>query len=104
MKFNPYKIEFNHPLWLDKQDLIFNRDGNKCIICGYPFEDRRRFRFWNKKQRKLVIHFRQYIFDMKRNRYIEPWKYSDNLLITLDTWCQEKGSQLFNIPIKKINS
>lgn len=103
MKFNPYKIEFTHPLWLDKQEQILNRDGNKCTICGFPFENRSRFRFWNKSQRKLVIHFRQYIFDMKSNKYLEPWKYNDKLLITLDTWCQEKGNQLFNIPIKKIN-
>lgn len=103
MTFNPYRKEFYHPLWLDKQDAILKRDGNKCVICGFPIENKRRFRFWNKKDRKLVIHFRQYIFDMKRNKYLEPWKYDIKLLITLDSWCQEKGCKLFSIPVKKIN-
>jgi len=101
--FNPYKEEFLHPLWLLKKENILQRDGHKCIICGFPINDKRRNRYFDSNERVLEIHFRQYIFDMSQNKYLSPWKYDDKLLTTIDTWCLEKGNKIFNIPIKIIN-
>ncbi len=102
MAFNPYKKELYHPLWFDKMKAIFQRDGNKCCNCSFPIDDKRRHRFWDKKERKLVIHFRIYLFDMKQNKYMDPWKYADKFMKTYCTWCKEKGDRKFEIPIKKI--
>lgn len=103
MKFNPYKNIFIHPLWLDKRAAVFKRDGHQCVNCGFPNKDKRRYRYGDKKERRLEIHFKQFQFDMKRNRYLEPWKYDVNLLLTMDNWCIEKLFRLWDIPVKKIN-
>jgi|ERR1043166_536200 hypothetical protein len=103
MDINPYKEELNHPLWLDKMEEILKRDEYKCVLCGFPIKDKRRYRFWDNRERELQVHFRQYLFDMKSNKYVKPWRYDDELLITVDSWCREKGNRLFKIPIRKIN-
>lgn len=103
MPKSPYREEFLHPNWIDKKNLIIKRDRYRCIFCGYPYIDKRKTRFWDNRERKLVIHFKCYIFSLSENKYIDPWNYDDSLLITCDTWCLEKGLKLFNVPIYKIN-
>lgn len=102
MKLKPYKEQLAHPLWYEKMEAVFQRDQHECRICGFPNKDKRRHRFWDSKERKLVVHFKKYLFDMRANKYVDPWLYPDACLITLCSWCRHKGNGLFTIPIQKI--
>lgn len=98
----PYTRELLHPLWIDKMNAVFQRDRHRCVYCNFPKSGSGKRQFFDKEERKLEIHFRQYLFDMKRNQYMEPWKYQLDLLQTVCSTCEKKGNSLFAIPIKKI--
>lgn len=76
------------PKWLAKRKRILERDRNQCVIC--------------KSSINLQIHHRQYHFSKSINNFINPWEYSDSLMITLCKRCHERGHQLYKVPVKYV--
>ncbi len=74
--------------WKLKRKEILLRDKNRCVLCG--------------STSNLVIHHRRYIFIKSKNRFIEPWNYSNKTLITLCENCHKQGHHLYKVPIKYI--
>lgn len=74
--------------WRKKRDRILQRDNNKCVICG--------------ASDNLVVHHRQYHFNLKKGRKEDPWNYEDKYLITLCEECHKEGHKKYQIPIKQI--
>lgn len=84
-----YGAKLFDPRWLSKRQEILKRDGHKCYICG------------NSKG-PLQIHHRQYHYNKRLNRHVDPWEYNHIYLITLCESCHNRGHQKFKVPIKYI--
>lgn len=76
------------PQWKAKRVEILRRDGNACVNC--------------KASKNLQVHHRQYHFSTTLNAFVNPWQYTNNLLITLCKRCHDKGHRLYQVPVKKI--
>lgn len=59
-----YSEQLQHPKWLEKKELIFKRDGYKCLICG-------------DSTHRLQVHHLCYFPDT------HAWEYDDELLKTV---------------------
>lgn len=84
-----YKEKLFDPRWKAKRKRILNRDQNQCKICG-------------EREKKLIVHHKQYHFINVLKRHAEPWDYDDRLLVTLCESCHERGHNKFKVPIKFI--
>ena len=71
--------------WKEKRAMILERDGNKCVICGFD--------------EKLEVHHRQYHYLIEMKKFKVPWDYSEKLLITLCNSCHQRGHSKFKVPI-----
>lgn len=80
-----YKEKLLDPRWKAKRYTILDRDGFKCVICKY--------------KGNLIVHHRQYHFNLATNSFMNPWEYEDDLLITICKWCHKKGHEMYQIPI-----
>lgn len=70
MNKEEYRELLKSPKWLEKRDLIKDRDGHKCVKCG------------SKKQ--LEVHHTYYLSGKM------PWEVPDECLITLCRICHRK--------------
>jgi 5-methylcytosine-specific restriction endonuclease McrA len=75
--------------WRDKRKQILARDNNRCQACG--------------SIKNLQIHHKQIHYDastrgQKTPARKLPWKYPDNLMITLCRDCHNKGHQRKTLP------
>lgn len=68
---NTYNSKLQSPEWKEKRNYILKRDGYKCTMCG--------------STHNLQVHHKYYI--KHQGKYIEPWDYSDDALITLCARC-----------------
>ncbi len=75
--------------WLIKRAEIIKRDNYKCKICG--------------STDRLIVHHKQYHFNIQKNKKSDPWDYDDKYLVTLCESCHSRGHYKFNIPMKNIN-
>jgi len=66
-----YSEKLRDPRWQKKRLEIFNRDNWECQKCG-------------EKEKELHIHHKEYIYGL------EPWEYSDKLIITYCAECHKK--------------
>ena len=86
------RLEYNkllkHPLWIEFSKKIRNRDGNKCVVCG--------------SKNKVQAHHRQYRWSKYLKGFIKPWKYPENLLVSLCKKCHDYGHEKYKIAIKKV--
>ena len=86
-----YKVYYGEKLfdqrWLEKRRKILARDNNKCVICG-------------KSEGQMQVHHKQYHFIKRLETHVEPWKYNDNLLVTLCESCHRRGHYRYKVPVK----
>lgn len=84
-----YGVKLFDPRWIKKKKKIFERDGNKCVICKYQGPD-------------LIAHHKQYHYIKRLQMHLDPWDYNDKYLITLCKSCHRRGHYRYNVPIKFI--
>lgn len=84
-----YGEKLFNPLWIEKKKRILSRDNNKCVICGAS-------------DVKLQVHHKQYHYIKRLQKHVDPWDYSDNLLITLCESCHSRGHYRYKVPVKYI--
>ncbi|GAA4511689.1 hypothetical protein GCM10023173_04730 [Sphingobacterium thermophilum] len=88
-----FKVYYGEKLfdrrWIEKRKAILERDGNKCVIC-------------ERSDVKLIVHHRQYHFNKRLQKHVDPWDYTDDLLITLCESCHSRGHRLYEVPVKYI--
>lgn len=87
-----YRILLTDPRWFAKREIILKRDHYNCVIPNCT----------NRQGKHLQIHHKQYHFNSRENKFVNPWEYDDRLLITVCKWCHKKGHKHFKIPIKVI--
>jgi 5-methylcytosine-specific restriction endonuclease McrA len=87
LKHGGYKEALFKIEWKNKRQEILQRDNNKCRNCGTG-ED-------------LQVHHRQYHFNSELGRFVEPWEYSNPLLVTLCKKCHGLGHTKYEVPIIK---
>lgn len=71
MVYQTYSEKLQSPKWQQRRLKIFERDEWKCRCCG-------------NNSRQLQVHHVDYIHG------IEPWDYSDDMLVTLCNICHDK--------------
>lgn len=74
--------------WEKRRQQIFIRDRFRCLNCG--------------STDNLQVHHRQYHYVSKKEMYVDPWEYPDELLVTLCEKCHTKGHELYLVPVKLI--
>jgi len=83
------KIEYAELLksaeWQLRRSQILIRDGYRCRNCGETVS--------------LEVHHRQYHYLSKEEHFKLPWKYKDQLLITLCYSCHKKGHLKYKVPV-----
>lgn len=79
-----YKELLQTKEWKEKRDHIIKRDGNKCVFCGSPYN--------------LQVHHKYYS-KYPNNRFVDPWNYPDDALITLCDNCHHKVHNKHNIKV-----
>lgn len=84
-----YGAKLFDPRWKEKRIKILQRDQHKCTICQAT-------------DVKLQVHHKQYHFIKRLEKHVEPWDYSDHLLVTLCKDCHDRGHKLYEIPTKYI--
>lgn len=72
-----YQDLLQMPQWQSKRKDILRRDDYQCRACG--------------STSNLHIHHRQYHAHAKTGLQVLPWKYNNNLLITLCASCHRVG-------------
>lgn len=70
--------------WKEKRDSIIKRDNYKCVFCGSPYN--------------LQVHHKYYS-KYPNNRFVDPWNYPDDALITLCDNCHHKVHNKNNIKV-----
>ncbi|MFZ4860757.1 HNH endonuclease [Sphingobacterium sp. Mn56C] len=86
--FGPYASVYADYRWQAKQNEIFERDNNQCVICN--------------DGNNLHLHHRQYHYIRRTKQFKAPWEYENNLLVTLCKRCLVKGHSHYQIPTKLI--
>ena len=72
------------PRWLDKRNIILERDHYKCCYCGSTY--------------KLQVHHKYYS-KYPNGKKVDPWNYSNDALITLCDKCHKKVHQRKTIKV-----
>ena len=72
------------PRWLDKRNIILERDHHKCCYCGSIY--------------KLQVHHKYYS-KYPNGKKVDPWNYSNDALITLCDKCHKKVHQRKTIKV-----
>lgn len=80
MNKEEYRKLLKSPKWINKRNLIKNRDCHKCVKCG------------SKKQ--LEVHHTYYLSGKM------PWEVPDECLVTLCRVCHRKEHKDKIIPVK----
>ena len=70
MTSQEYSKLLKDPLWLQKRNIIIQRDNNQCVICG--------------SNKKLQVHHKFY------REGCLPWEYENEVLVTLCQDCHYK--------------
>lgn len=87
------KVNYGHKLfdkrWIEKRKAILRRDGYKCMIC-------------ENSNGKLEVHHKQYHFNSRLQKHVEPWEYHDRYLVTLCETCHSRGHSKYKVPVKYI--
>lgn len=83
-----YKEKLFDPRWTCKRNMILQRDGYRCVICGNTDH--------------LVVHHKQYHFISRLGKYRDPWDYKDKYLITVCKSCHERGHYRYKVPVKNV--
>lgn len=83
-----YRELLFNPKWAEKRYRILKRDGFKCRNCGAT--------------EHLVVHHKQYHFNVRLNKKSDPWDYDDKYLVTLCESCHKRGHYKYKIPMKNI--
>jgi len=78
-----YRKHLKSPEWFEKRKIVLKRDNYKCRNCG--------------SVKNLIVHHRQYHFDMKSGGHLNAWHYKLKYLITLCRICHEEGHGQFKI-------
>jgi len=84
-----YAEKLNDPRWEKRRQQILIRDRFRCMNCNC--------------NENLQVHHRQYHYLPNQKRFIEPWDYSDEVLITLCADCHRKGHAQYVVPVKFIH-
>jgi len=84
-----YAEKLNDPRWEKRRQQILIRDRFRCMNCN--------------SNENLQVHHRQYHYLPNQKRFIEPWDYSDEVLITLCADCHRKGHAQYVVPVKFIH-
>lgn len=71
--------------WQLRRRTILRRDGFRCRNCGAGAE--------------LEVHHRQYRRHRRSGAFVMPWKYSDELLVTLCRPCHLAGHRQYTVPV-----
>lgn len=71
--------------WQLRRRTILRRDGFRCRNCGAGAE--------------LEVHHRQYRRLRRSGAFVMPWKYSDELLVTLCRPCHLAGHRQYTVPV-----
>jgi 5-methylcytosine-specific restriction endonuclease McrA len=87
LKHGGYKEALFKEEWRAKRLEILKRDYQKCRNCSSNTE--------------LQVHHRQYHFSLKNQKFVEPWEYHSELLITLCKKCHNTGHNKYQVPIIK---
>jgi 5-methylcytosine-specific restriction endonuclease McrA len=87
VKHGGYKAALFREEWRIKRLEILKRDYQKCCNCDAHDE--------------LQVHHRQYHFSVKNQKFLEPWEYPSDLLITLCRRCHNIGHNKYQVPIIK---
>lgn len=72
------------PRWLDKRNIILERDHHKCCYCGSTYN--------------LQVHHKYYS-KYPNGKKVDPWNYSNDALITLCDKCHKKVHQRKTIKV-----
>ena len=83
-----YRELLFNPKWTEKRHRILERDNFRCRNCG--------------STDNLVVHHKQYHFNVKLNKKCDPWDYDDKYLVTLCESCHSRGHNKYQIPMKNI--
>lgn len=74
--------------WKEKRREILERDNHKCVFCS--------------SSEHLQVHHRQYHFDQKKKKHVDPWEYDNIYLVTVCEKCHSKGHSRWHVPIFEI--
>lgn len=85
IKHGGYREALFRPEWRVKRQEIMQRDYEKCRNCG--------------SNNELQVHHRQYHFSIRKQKFVEPWEYQSDLLITLCKKCHNTGHNKYQVPI-----
>lgn len=69
-----YSELLTSPEWIEKRNIILDRDNHKCQYCG--------------KTHDLQVHHKYYS-KYPNNKLVDPWNYPDDALITLCSKCHK---------------
>lgn len=72
------------PRWIDKRNIILERDHHKCCYCGSIYN--------------LQVHHKYYS-KYPNGKKVDPWNYSNDALITLCDKCHKKVHQRKTIKV-----
>lgn len=73
-----------HPKWKAKRAEILERDGHKCVNCSRSDE--------------LEVHHRMYVYSVARRKFLNPWEYRNDFLLTLCRRCHQRGHKMYKVP------
>ena len=73
-KFISYSELLTLPEWIEKRNIILDRDNHKCQYCG--------------KTHDLQVHHKYYS-KYPNNKLVDPWNYPNDALITLCSKCHK---------------
>jgi 5-methylcytosine-specific restriction endonuclease McrA len=84
-----YQNKLKDKRWKIKREIILKMRKYRCEIC--------------KSKENLQIHHRKYIFNMSKNKFVDPWEYEEDDLLVLCESCHKRGHELYTVPIKYIH-
>ena len=85
-KKHSYQYLLRSPSWIKKRDEIIQRDAKKWRCC--------------QSTKNLEVHHRQYHFIKNEQRFVDPWEYHNDLLITFCEKCHRAGHKKYGeVPI-----
>lgn len=79
---NNYRTDLLTKSWREKRLTILKRDNYKCTVC--------------ESKHNLQVHHSYYF-----SKYLQPWKYPDNSLLTLCERCHNEYHLNCEVEIKK---
>ncbi len=77
-----------HPDWKNKRKAILFRDNQKCRNCG--------------STKHLQVHHRLYVVLKNTKKFVAPWDYKNEHLITLCDGCHKAGHDKYKVRIFSI--